>query len=126
VLWGWLLMVEAGEAGVEHFGSEELLLMAAENLKKSIEHAVRQLEARKVRSEMKLRWSRSLTRQVEALVKVAEALNKIGSGSEAGVDLASYLSVLERRVPKRFVTKKFARIVGKMRISESRYAHRRI
>jgi len=46
------------------------LLLAAENLKKSIEFTVRQLNARKVRGEMKLRWSRSLVRQVEALVKV--------------------------------------------------------
>jgi hypothetical protein len=30
---------------------------------------------------MKLRWSRSLVRQVEALVKVVEALDKIGGKS---------------------------------------------
>lgn len=120
-----LLMVEGGEAGVEGFGSEELLLMAAENLKKSIEHAVRQLGARKVRGEMKLRWSRSLTRQVEALVKVAEALDKIGSRSAADMDLASYLSVIEARVPRRFVTKKFSRIVDRTRVRRSRHVHRR-
>jgi len=119
-------MGEGGEAGVEGFGSEELLLMAAENLKKSIEHAVRQLGARKVRGEMKLRWSRSLTRQVEALVKVAEALDKIGSRSAADMDLASYLSVIEARVPRRFVTKKFVRIVDRTRVRRSRYVHRRI
>jgi len=126
VMWNGLLMGEGGEAGVEGFGSEELLLMAAENLKKSIGHAVRQLESRKVRGEMKLRWSRSLTRQVEALVKIAEALNKIGSKSEVDVDLASYLSALEMKVPRRFVTKRFARMVDQMRISRSRHAHRRI
>ena len=119
------MMVEGGEAGVEGFGSEELLLMAAENLKKSIEHAVRQLGARKVRGEMKLRWSRSLTRQVEALVKVAEALDKIGSRSAADMDLASYLSVIEARVPRRFVTKKFSRIVDRTRVRRSRHVHRR-
>ena len=128
-VWGFggvLLMVEGGEAGVEGFGSEELLLMAAENLKRSIEHAVRQLEARKVRGEMKLRWSRSLTRQVEALVKVAEALNKIGSKSAVDVDLASYLSGLEARVPRRFASRKFVKIVGKTRVSCLRYAHRKV
>jgi len=104
-------------SGAKRFGSEELLLMAAENLKKSIEHAVRQLEAKKVRGEMKLRWSRSLTRQVEALVKVAEALSKIGSKSAADMDLASYLSDVEKKVPEKFVTKKFARIIARTRIS---------
>jgi len=113
-------------SGAKRFGSEELLLMAAENLKKSIEHAVRQLEAKKVRGEMKLRWSRSLTRQVEALVKVAEALSKIGSKSAVDLDLASYLSVLETRVPRRFATRKFTTMVQRTRVSWSRYAHRRI
>ena len=53
------------------------------------------------------------TRQVEALVKVAEVLNKIGSKSAADMDLASYLSVLETRVPRRFVTKKFLELLGR-------------
>ena len=85
--------------------------MAADNLRKSIEHSVRQLGARKVRGEMKLRWSRSLTRQVEALVKVAEALNKIGGKSAADLDLSSYLSGLETRVPERFVSRRLAHAV---------------
>lgn len=120
-------MVEGGGVDEVKLGSsEKLLLMAADNLKKSIEHAVRQLEARKVRGEMKLRWSRSLTRQVEALVKVAEALNKIGSKSAADLDLASYLSGLEIRVPERFVSKKFARIVSRVSVRDFRYAHRRV
>jgi len=110
---------EADEAGeVKPSGSEELLLMAAENLKRSIEFAVRKLDARKVHGEVKLRWSRSLTRQVEALVKVAEALNKIGGKSVVDVDMATYLSGLESKVPTRFVTKKFVRIVRKMRASK--------
>jgi len=118
---------EVAEAGkVEGLSSEGLLLMAAENLKKSIEYSVGQLGARKVRGEMKLRWSRSLTRQVEALVKVAEALSKMGSKSAADIDLASYLSSLETRVPRRFVTREFTRIVGKMRASRSRYDYERI
>jgi len=101
----------------ESLVSEELLMMAAENLKKSIEHSVRQLGARKVRVEMKLRWSRSLTRQVEALVKVAEALNKIGSKSAEEIDLASYLSVLETRIPKNLTTKKISKMFRKYRRS---------
>ena len=120
-------MAEGGESGgFGRSGSEELLLMAAENLKKSIEHAVRQLEAKKVRGEMKLRWSRSLTRQVEALVKVAEALNKIGSKSVVEMDLASYLSGLQARVPERFVTRKFSRIVRRTQVSWSGYALQRV
>ena len=120
-------MVEGGESGgFGRSGSEELLLMAAENLKKSIEHAVRQLEAKKVRGEMKLRWSRSLTRQVEALVKVAEALNKIGSKSAADMDLASYLSGLHMRVPQRFVTKEFSRVVRRVQVNWSGHVHGRV
>lgn len=113
-----LVMVEGGEAEVKPKGSEELLLMAAENLKRSIEYAVRKLDARKVRGEAKLRWSRSLTRQVEALVKVAEALNKIGSKSAVDMDMATYLSSLKSKVPEKFVTKKFVRIVRKMRANK--------
>lgn len=112
---------EVGEAGkVEGLSAESLLLMAAENLKRSIELAVRQLNAKKVRGEMKLKWSRSLTRQVEALVKVAEALNNIGSKSAMEMDLATYLSVVESKVPRRFVTKKFVRIARRMRAGVSR------
>jgi hypothetical protein len=127
---GELVMTESSEANqtssVERPDSEQLLLMAAENLKKSIEHSVKQLGAKKVRGEMKLRWSRSLTRQVEALVKVAEALNKIGSKSAVDIDLASYLSNLETRVPRRFATMKFSRIVRKHRRSGLRHEHRRV
>jgi two-component sensor histidine kinase len=106
--------------------SEELLLMAAENLKRSIELTVRQLEARKVRSEMKLRWSRSLTRQVQALVIVAEALNKIGSRSTADLDLASYLSAVESRVPRTYSSRRFALVVSKTRMSVGRHAYREV
>lgn len=96
--------------------SEELLLLAADNLKKSIEHAIKQLGTKKVRSDMKLRWSRSLTKQVEALVKVSEALNKIGSKSAENIDLAIYLSYLETKIPKKFA-KKFTKIIKKHRRS---------
>jgi len=41
-------MSDEGEsAGFARFGSDELLSLAAENLKKSIEYAVRQLEAKR-------------------------------------------------------------------------------
>ncbi len=45
--------------------SEELLSMAAENMKGNIKHPLRQLKARKVRGEVKLRSSRVLIRDVE-------------------------------------------------------------
>jgi len=97
-----------------------LLLMAAENLKRSIEFTIGQLNARKVRSEMKLRWSRSLVRQVEALVKVVEALNKVGGKSGVELDLASYLAGLESKIPKRFVSREFTGIVRKTQARASR------
>jgi hypothetical protein len=93
------------------------LLLAAENLKRSIEFTVGQLNARKVRGEMKLRWSRSLVRQVEALVKVVEALNKVGGKAETELDLA----MIESKVPKRFVGKEFAGIVRRVQARASRH-----
>jgi len=117
--------VEGGEVkSVRHDDSEDLLLMAAENLKRSIEFAIGQLRAKKVPGEVKLRWSRSLTRQVEALVKVAEALSKIGCRSTTNVDLASYLSSLETRVPRKLVSRKFSKIVEKFSRSGLRYGRR--
>jgi len=85
--------------GAEHLSSDGLLLMATENLKKGIEYAVNQIRSKKVRPDTKLRWMRSLTRQVEALVKVAEALNNIESKSASDIDLATYLSSLEKKIP---------------------------
>lgn len=105
--------------------SEKLLLMAAEMLRKSIEHSVSQLEAKKVRGEMKLRWSRSLTRQVEALVKVAEALNKIGGESAADLDLSSYLSGLEARVPEKLFSRRLALTVKRIELSVPSHGHKR-
>ncbi|HKZ93517.1 MAG TPA: hypothetical protein VJ249_02900 [Candidatus Bathyarchaeia archaeon] len=110
----------------ERSNSEELLLMAAENLKRSIELTVRQLQAKKVRGEMKLRWSRSLTRQVQALVVVAEALNKIGSKSAVDLDLASYLSAVESRVPKTYASRRLALMVIKTKMIWGRHTHGRI
>jgi len=110
---------------VSKLSSDELLLTATANLKKGIEYAVHQIRSKRVNPETKLRWMCNLTRQVEALVKVTEALNKIGSKSAVDIDLASYLSGLETRVPRKFATKKFVRIVEKTSLSGSRHAHRR-
>lgn len=80
--------------------SDELLLMATANLKKGIEYAVNQIRSKRVDPDTKLRWIRSLTRQVEALVKVAEASNNIESKSANDIDLATYLSSLEKKIAK--------------------------
>jgi hypothetical protein len=87
--------------GVDLTGSEELLLISAENLKTGIMFIVSQLKSRKVTSEMKLRWMRSLPRQVEALVKVVQALDDMGNKSAADVDLSTFLSSLEKDVAVR-------------------------
>jgi porphobilinogen deaminase len=117
-------VAEAGE--VEGLSAEGLLLTAAESLKKSIEYAVKQMNTRKVRGEVKLRWSRALTKQVEALVKVAEALNRMEGKSGADEDLASYLSVVEQKVPQKFATRRLTRIIRKVRLSGPRYERRQI
>ena len=101
--------------------SEELLLLAADNLKMSIDYAVRQMNARKVRGEVKLRWSRTLTKQVEALVKVAEALSKLKGKSGSDLDIASFLSGVQEMVPREYTTRKFVRIVDRARASGLRY-----
>jgi hypothetical protein len=55
------------------------------------------------------------------LVKVVEALNKVGGKSGIELDLASYLSGLEGKIPKRFVGREFARIVRRMQMRASRH-----
>jgi hypothetical protein len=75
-----------------------MLLLATDNLRKGIEYAVRQVRSKKVDPGTKLRWMRALTRQVEALVKVVEAQNNIGSKSAGCLDLAAYLSSVEKRI----------------------------
>ena len=100
---GWVLgMVAVGDSGGKDAdrlaGSERFLLKSAEHLQKGIEYAVRQLNSRKIGDERKMRWIRSLTRQIEALVKVVEALHNIGSKSAGGLDLATYLSSVRERV----------------------------
>jgi hypothetical protein len=87
----WLVAVSA-------LSSDDMLLLATDNLRKGIEYAVRQVRSKKVDPGTKLRWMRALTRQVEALVKVVEAQNNIGSKSAGGLDLAAYLSSVEKRI----------------------------
>jgi len=90
--------VADGSDDVGSVDSKALLLMSARNLRKGIEFAIRQLNAKRVRSEVKLRWMKSLTKQTEALVKVVEALNNMGAKSAESLDLASYLSSVEKRI----------------------------
>ena len=105
---------------------EELLKLAADSLKKSIDFAVRQMNARKVRGEAKLRWSRTLTKQVEALVKVAEAQEKLKGKSGADLDLSSYLSVVKEKLPREYTTRKFVKIVDRARAGGLRYERIRV
>jgi hypothetical protein len=69
-----------------------------------------------VKGEMKIKWSRALVRQVEALIKVVEALKKLSGKTEgeAESDLASYLASLEVQILKRFVSREFAGVVRRM------------
>jgi len=106
--------------------ARDLLLAAADSIKKSMDYAVSQLNARKVRGEVKLRWSRSLTKQAEALVKIAESLENLQAGSKAEIDLASFLSEVERKVPRECITRRFSSTVRKVRLSGSRYEHRKV
>ena len=87
--------VEAGRLGKA--GAERFLLESAEHLQRGIDYAVRQLGSRKISEERKMRWIRALTRQIEALVRVVEALNNIGSNA-GSLDLASYLASIRDKV----------------------------
>jgi len=84
--------------GDERLSSDDMLLLATDNLRKGIEYAVRQVRSKKVDPSTKLRWMRALTRQVEALVKVVEAQSNIGSKSAKGLDLATFLSSVQKRI----------------------------
>lgn len=105
--------------------SEDLLLLAADAIRKSIEQILRQLRARRVRSEMKLRWSRSLIQQIEGLIKVAEALDRLGSKSSADLDLSSYLSVVQAKVPKEFESRRLNRVFHRYHTRGLEHASRR-
>jgi len=100
-LLGFELIVAEDSVGKDadrRAGAECFLLNSTEHLQKGIEYAVKQLNSRKISDERKMRWIRSLTRQIEALVKVVEALNNIGSLSASEIDLAKYLSSVKERV----------------------------
>jgi len=79
--------------------SDEPLLIAVDNLKKGMMFTMSQLNSKRVLPEKKLRWLKALTRQVEALVNVVEALHHIGSRSASDQDLATFLSSLEKEFP---------------------------
>ena len=106
--------VEAGKskAQVDSLG---LLLTASEALKRSIEHAVGQLNARKVKGDLKLKWSRSMIKQVEALIKVAEALEKLEDKEAPKLDLARILSDIRTKTPKRYIRKPLRSLITKTR-----------
>lgn len=91
--------VEAKRQESSHETSEETLRMTADNLKKGITLTVSQINSRRVPPEKKLRWLKALARQAEALVDVVQALNKIGSKSTAEIDLATFLSSVEKKLP---------------------------
>ena len=96
--------VDAENGRIDVEASDEPLLIAVENLKKGMKFTMSQLNSRRVLPEKKLRWLKALTRQVEALVNVIEALHNIGSKSAADVDLATFLSSLEKEFPKKAQT----------------------
>jgi len=108
---------ETGKTAIE--ASDEPLLIAVDNLKKGMMYTMNQLNSRRVLPERKLRWLKALTRQAEALVDVVEALNKLDSKSAADVDLATFLSSLETRIPAkearmmRRASLDFHRVVGR-------------
>jgi len=85
-------------SGDERLSSDDMLLLATDNLRKGIEYAVRQIRSKKIAPAAKLRWMRALTRQVEALVKVVEAQSNIGSKSAGSLDLATFLSSVQKRI----------------------------
>jgi len=95
--------------------SDEPLLIAVENLKKGMVFTMSQLTSRRVLPEKKLRWLKALTRQVEALVNVVEALHNIGSKSASDGDLATFLSSLELKLPKELQSASSGPVAGECR-----------
>jgi len=91
--------VEAKRQETGHETSEETLHMTADNLKKGIMFTESQINSRRVPPEKKLRWLKALARQAEALVDVVQALNKIGTKPTAEIDLATFLSSMEKKLP---------------------------
>jgi hypothetical protein len=105
--------VKNGKIDVE--ASDEPLLVAVENLKRGMKFTMSQLNSRRVLPEKKLRWLKALTRQVEALVNVIEALHNIGSKSASDADLASFLCSLDSKLPKELRSESFGSVAGECR-----------
>jgi hypothetical protein len=99
-----LALVHDGDRAKGRKGDDEVydepLLIAVDNLKIGMVFTMGQITSRRVLPERKLRWLKALTRQVEALVNVVEALHNIGSKSASDGDLASFLCSLESKLPK--------------------------
>jgi hypothetical protein len=94
---------------------DEPLLVAVDNLKVGMTFTMGQLTSRRVLPEKKLRWLKALTRQVEALVNVIEALHNIGSKSASDGDLASFLCSLDSKLPKELRSSSFGSAAGECR-----------
>jgi hypothetical protein len=94
---------------------DEPLLVAVDNLKVGMTFTMSQLTSRRVLPEKKLRWLKALTRQVEALVNVIEALHNIGSKSASDSDLASFLCSLDSKLPKELRSESFGSVAGECR-----------
>jgi len=107
-----------GKSGFEV--CDELLLTAIDNLKKGMMFTMSQLNSRRVPPEKKLRWLKALTRQVEALVNVIEALHNIGSKSASDVDLATFLSSLAKEFPAEAQTPSLDSATSECRIAMRR------
>ena len=105
--------VKSGKLDVEV--SDEPLLVAVENLKTGMRFTMSQLTSRRVLPERKLRWLKALTRQVEALVNVVEALHNIGSKSASDSDLASFLCSLDSKLPKELRSVSSGSVAGECR-----------
>ncbi len=111
-------MVQDGKSGFE--GCDELLLTAVDNLKKGMMFTMSQLNSRRVLPEKKLRWLKTLTKQVEALVNVTEALHNIGSKSASDADLATFLSSLAKELPTESQTPSFDSVAKECRAAMRR------
>ena len=112
-------MVDDGAGAKKRKGDGEVfdepLLVAVENLKTGMRFTMSQLTSRRVLPEKKLRWLKALTRQVEALVNVVEALHNIGSKSASDSDLASFLCSLDSKLPKELKSVSSSSVAGECR-----------
>ena len=118
-VWVWLVLVDDRAGAKKRKGDcevfDEPLLVAVENLKTGMRFTMSQLTSRRVLPEKKLRWLKALTRQVEALVNVVEALHNIGSKSASDGDLASFLCSLQEKLPKELQSQSLGSAAGECR-----------